>query len=654
MSHPLIPHASLKDITMVGHDDVIDVTKGWGEQYPQPFQLNELSADDLRNVAFLFGGVGDARHVFGSLRGLSTAHQAMGAKKQADFHAHLTLFDIHDATIARDLCMFMLLHELNCTDDEAVRIEIKATLMYTFCGAVMPSYCYSRNAASRSFPGEKHLQMMFSLKSVKTSKQSCLTCPGPKHSKRQMIVSCPVPLGDRHIKERIWYAQTKVFLPPEELRLRHPDFGTAWVEVQKAREMEVPDLSNVNVHIESDWKPNITLIHSNIKGYPDLSEDLFEAINAFQKFNEHINTSTGDARTPQGRSVDRSKSSAGGEVLAWDVCNVFFEQTAAALKSLDGKITLEFLIDDICKQLAKMRCGDDSTRPMAFPRKFARIWLSNVPLKDYTHGPLNVILYVAPNLQDRPYAGVACNSLLNTSAWRDDDEFFHTYTLLKIKDVPRYLGCTLLNSNAVMEILLLGPSPSLPRPLSELATREELTTWLTRVLFNTFIPGRSEPVLPCDTRLPHNLVAFFGLLVYLHRIGYPGHWLSDFLARVLSGRMLSDVVPYTGEYPIPVDEYRRRVPARVVCTDPWLVEFETIIATAYYATPFPVASALPADSSRDAEDVAVWEVPYHPVTHLLFFRADKLSADEVIVDMREIFEGRSSLAPGTFFVLTSQ
>ena len=47
--------------------------------------------------------------------------------------------------------------------------------------------------------------------------------------------------------------------------------------------------------------------------------------------------------------------------------------------------------------------------------------------RDYTHGPLNVIVYALPSLQDDPQAAVAFNSMLNLTAWAGDDEFFHTW-----------------------------------------------------------------------------------------------------------------------------------------------------------------------------------------------------------------------------------
>ena len=68
----------------------------------------------------------------------------MGKNKQSKLRVHMTLLDIHDATIARDLCILMLLHQLNSEPDAIGKAEIKATLMYTFCGVVMPAYCYDR------------------------------------------------------------------------------------------------------------------------------------------------------------------------------------------------------------------------------------------------------------------------------------------------------------------------------------------------------------------------------------------------------------------------------------------------------------------------------------------------------------------------------
>ena len=85
------------------------------------------------------------RHALGTLVGLHEAFQKLPKTKRTQFKAHLTLLDVHDATIARDVCILMLLHALTEASDATARAEIKATLTYTFCGAAMPSYCYKRS-----------------------------------------------------------------------------------------------------------------------------------------------------------------------------------------------------------------------------------------------------------------------------------------------------------------------------------------------------------------------------------------------------------------------------------------------------------------------------------------------------------------------------
>ncbi len=53
------------------------------------------------------------------------------------------MLDIHEAAIARDLCMLILLDNLNHTNEPKTRDEIKSTLMYMFLAPVMPNYSHS-------------------------------------------------------------------------------------------------------------------------------------------------------------------------------------------------------------------------------------------------------------------------------------------------------------------------------------------------------------------------------------------------------------------------------------------------------------------------------------------------------------------------------
>ncbi len=51
--------------------------------------------------------------------------------------------------------------------------------------------------------------------------------------------------------------------------------------------------------------------------------------------------------------------------------------------------------------------------------------------RDYTHGPMNMALFILPNLQDHPQAAAASNSLLNMGVWTGDEQFFYTYVFVE-------------------------------------------------------------------------------------------------------------------------------------------------------------------------------------------------------------------------------
>ena len=61
---------------------------------------------------------------------------------------------------------------------------------------------------------------------------------------------------------------------------------------------------------------------------------------------------------------------------------------------------------------------------------------TSVPLiwqvhRDYTHGVINVVTQVLPNLQaDNEEAAVAFNCGLNSPAWENDEQFLYTWDTL--------------------------------------------------------------------------------------------------------------------------------------------------------------------------------------------------------------------------------
>ena len=239
-----------------------------------------------------------------------------------------------------------------------------------------------------------------------------------------------------------------------------------------------------------------------------------------------------------------------------------------------------------------------------------------------------------------------------------------SYTLLRTQDVSRYLGCRLIRKDGVMGLIVLGPQP-LPRPLSELASREEVITWLTRVFLCTVVPG-SSAFSAFRARLPNNLVAFVQLLIHLQEVGFPSHWLSDFLQSILSDSLVTNIAPYRGKWPIPVSEITRRVRSRKVRLDPWRAELETILATAYEGIPFMVP--LPSDFASAHVDIGIYEAKIEeashgfglptddPVVFLMLYRPgpDIIGPKELVQSVPALLEGLKKPAPGNMFILTAQ
>lgn len=64
---------------------------------------------------------------------------------------------------------------------------------------------------------------------------------------------------------------------------------------------------------------------------------------------------------------------------SFSVARAFFGEVVDALKVLKGQVKLEILQGDLMHELAQMRLGGDHSRPSDFPRRYTRMWMSNVP-----------------------------------------------------------------------------------------------------------------------------------------------------------------------------------------------------------------------------------------------------------------------------------
>ena len=264
---------------------------------------------------------------------------------------------------------------------------------------------------------------------------------------------------------------------------------------------------------------------------------------------------------------------------------------------------------------------------------------------------------------------------------------FCRYTLLTSTDVPGFLGCRIINSHALADVLSVGyVTPGPPYSIKDLATREELIRWLNRQLVNTLSPGRPHQGM-VRVRSPNNLVAFVNLLVHLCGLGFPAHWISDYVQNMVADKVVTRVVPARG-LPIPVSDIHssQQGADRKLGLGPWMAELESILALVRKGLPFFVS--LPLDDGNvvasEVEDIGMFEAkvrsfpelrlmqqvfsPFDPVANFLFWKpslasgrsdqALKKEGEKIIeqeVDGVLLGGGRPSAKwSGKFLILTAQ
>ncbi|KAK7681418.1 hypothetical protein QCA50_015510 [Cerrena zonata] len=476
-------------------------------------------------------------------------------------------------------------------------------------------------------------------------------------------------------REIQWYEEAKVYVPPPILRkMHHPAFEKVWPYMRDGRQPTIQcvlSLNQIPGHVKSDWKPNPSLFvrlqsqynyeHRNPnrvhyqdarhdspayeeKGYPDMHLDPFRHIRDIHSFCARFSL------------MDKIN----GDHPSFHICSTFFEAVVNGLIDIKHRMTLEILHGELAKEMVKMKQGVDTERPVKFPRRYTRVWLSNIP--DYTHGLFYTALYIVPVLQEN---GQVCgNCVLNPGVWSSGEEFCHTYTLLTTKELPHFLGCRALSVNPFGRIILT-PETQLPRRHEDRPSHEQLNFWLSRCLLAIIRPGQPLPG-PVAIRYPNNLVAFINLMIHLHSVGFPGHWLSSFIDSVLSNKLVTGAVPYLGRFPIPVTEQSRSVTNRKLNLHPWLLDFENILTMVSAALPFPVS--LPDLFPKSVDDFGLYQVQVSMhmfnqhtaalsiedcVLSLMFLPSGNTRSDEVARRIEDIVEGRFLPKEGDIYFITS-
>ncbi|KAK7020202.1 hypothetical protein VNI00_017815 [Paramarasmius palmivorus] len=441
---------------------------------------------------------------------------------------------------------------------------------------------------------------------------------------------------DKMGPERDSFEEVPTFIPPSTLRRRHEALDKYWTNVFQDRSPNSFALQEEAYdEIRNTFKPNLTLYVSDLTALLyiwtllndskcSIKDDPYTAINSIENA-EMVNDFNKRMNLYNDQTVVTKDSP------CYSILSVFFDAIIASLSTLQGRIKIEVLQGDYITELIKMQDGDDPERPQGFPRTYTRMWLSNIP--DYVGGPFAISLYTLPSLETTESTSVAGNCLMNTGIWQPGGEqyvFHHTH--LSCKDYDRFLGGRIITMKPDFGVTEYAHGlQSFPLPLCRLPSRAETHSWLTRVLLGLLAPCKAGTNMG-RVHNPHTLTMFVKLLIHMHTVGYPSHWLSDYLHLVLHDEIVTDVVTYTGAPPAPLDFMGRTGQRRKVNLQPYQAEFETILALSYEAIPFHVP--FPDDFAQHHTEIATFEAPspvlgrmtmskmygYDPVFYLIFFK----------------------------------
>ncbi|TFY67011.1 hypothetical protein EVG20_g4091 [Dentipellis fragilis] len=634
ISFGLIPTAS--STKLIGQDPPLSIIDFWAPAYPDRLDLKSLPKKSLSQLSFLFGGVGDGRMrmVIKTIRqNISGDHPRLPPYIHIDADTMPVILDALDYLdnfspdyTAKGVLAHHVLPDIegfqqNPIVSKAKKIQEKETEEMRLARATRFFDALAPEQFAEEFGFSTDMPVSLAREAMELYREALIEGLVAEYEE-EMEGNDETWAQENREKERVWYMQTKSFVLPPILRRRHPGYEEAFQNSgSDETQQPIKQMQKVASDVETNWKPNLTFFDRaceahpafNPGGYPNVRLDSFTQIKLFNEFVEYMRLEP--TCTGQEDNAD-----------AYNTMSSFFAAVADALKGIGHRLKLEFILGEHTQEMAKIRYAGPMSRA------------------DYTHGPLNVAVLSVPSLQDHPDASVASNCLLNTGIWESDDHYCHAYTLLPVQDVPRFLGCRVMKMKAFFGIIILGRHTH----------RERYPTSRLGIM---------------NVRNPNSLVAFIHLLFHLHSVGFPAHWLSEFVQSILSGHMATDIAPFSGILPIPLSDMHARVARRQVRTDPWLAELESIIATAYEGLPFPVS--LPAGLTSSSADIGVFEarvegtpaaspwgidgIPLPPNMSLLFYRPSNMYAPHTIIqNLRQILEIKAHPPNGAIQILTSQ
>lgn len=164
---------------------------------------------------------------------------------------------------------------------------------------------------------------------------------------------------------------------------------------------------------------------------------------------------------------------------------------------------------------------------------------------------------------------------------------------MQVQHFKRSSLSELMSLPPLLEYQFWWRSSSDPHPYSNLLPREELKRWLFALFFKLCVPvdqsGKPWEYMVLPTL---NLSIYFRVLIHLHQIGYPAHWLAEILASIIENNVISSVRQFHTS-PLEPSELAQKHPTKKLSTAPYIPEVTTLTVLFQRILPFAILTILP-------------------------------------------------------------
>ena len=353
-----------------------------------------LASASSESCSFLFGGIGDARHLYATLIHIGDFEQTSEPDSTRKYH--FAINDIMAPTLAKNIIIFYMLQDLTTSEEDLDKSLTLATIFYIFCSQIMPPFAFNHlqttieaiiKALDSGRPMLEWLSLGVSerlavrnvLASWKEEAENlCSTSEisafivreNEEFRKSQMRIfgECfeDTPAGCS--KEMALYQRTAALYPPRFLLKKHePSMQNLIDTYERSNKMPV---RKIKAYCNASWKVNITLL--DVEGERLRREEGGEFEMAFNPFDaaDQLYKTTHLPKPKHPRSL-------------YDYIASFFIKAAGALKHLRGRMIVEGICGELFTVMEKIRYnlvdwrGNESAA--AFPTQFDRIHESNIP-----------------------------------------------------------------------------------------------------------------------------------------------------------------------------------------------------------------------------------------------------------------------------------